>query len=73
MILLELDYPRRKTLPAALREQNSGLAKKYGIRGYPTILFLGAKGQVLGQYGYDMGGAKVWTENANQMLKGKKV
>lgn len=73
VILLELDYPRSKAQPDALKKQNAGLRDKYQIQGYPTILFLGSKGQVLGQYGYDAGGPKVWTDKASKMLKGKKV
>ena len=73
VILLELDYPRRKIQPAGVVKQNEILAEKYKIEGYPTILFLGSKGQVLGQYGYDQGGPKAWTANAEKMLKGKKV
>lgn len=72
VILLELDYPR-KAQPAALKAQNAKLAEKYQIQGYPTILFLGSKGQVIGKYGYDRGGPSVWTANASKMLKGKKV
>ena len=72
VILLELDYPR-KAQPAALKAQNAKLAEKYQIQGYPTILFLGSKGQVIGKYGYDRGGPSVWTANASKMLQGKKV
>ncbi len=73
VILLELDYPRSKPQTDKIKKQNAGLAQKYEIRGYPTILFLGSKGQKLGEYGYDRGGPKVWTANADKMLKGKKV
>ncbi|MBC8065265.1 MAG: thioredoxin family protein [Chlorobia bacterium] len=73
VILLELDYPRRTPQSAAIKNQNEGLAAKYKIQGYPTILFLGSKGQVLWQYGYDEGGPKVWTSKVDKMLKGKKV
>lgn len=73
VILLELDYPRSKPQSDNIKKQNQGLASKYQIQGYPTILFLGSKGQVLGQYGYDAGGPKVWTEKASKMLKGKKA
>lgn len=73
VILLELDYPSQKPQSATVKKQNEGLATKYKIEGYPTILFLGSKGQVLGQYGYDSGGPKKWTTNAAKMLKGKKV
>jgi protein disulfide-isomerase len=73
VILLELDYPQRKALPAGLKMQNDQLAEKYKIEGYPTILFLDSKGQILGNYGYDSGGPSKWTQNADKMIKGKKV
>lgn len=37
VILLELDFPRRKVLPASLQEQNSGLQQAFQVRGYPTV------------------------------------
>lgn len=73
VILLELDYPQNKPQSAAVKNQNQNLASKYKIQGYPTILFLGSKGQKLAEYGYDQGGPKAWTEKAAKMLKGKKV
>jgi protein disulfide-isomerase len=72
VILLELDYPRSKPQSAAIKAQNAKLVQQYKIEGYPTILFLNSSGKVLGQYGYDQGGPKVWTKNADSMLKGKK-
>ena len=37
VILLELDFPRRKKLPAELVQQNQGLQQAFQVRGYPTI------------------------------------
>ncbi len=37
VILLELDFPRRKQLPAELVQQNQALQQALGIQGYPTI------------------------------------
>ena len=73
VILLELDYPRRKPQSNLIKSQNASLAEKYGISGYPTILFLDSKGKVIGRYGYDSGGPDKWTARAGQMIKGKKV
>ncbi len=72
VILLELDYPRSKPQTDKIKKQNAGLAQKYQIQGYPTILFLNAKGTKLGEYGYDQGGPSVWTKKAETMFKGKK-
>lgn len=37
VVLLELDFPRRKQLPPAIRQQNASLQKAFSVRGYPTI------------------------------------
>jgi len=37
VILLELDFPRRKQLPADLRKQNAQLQQAFNVRGYPTV------------------------------------
>ncbi len=37
VVLLELDYPRRKQLPQEIKAQNANLQRAFGIRGYPTI------------------------------------
>lgn len=61
VVLLELDFPRRKTIPQKNAQQNAGMAQALGITGYPTIWVLDltkdpAKGQYqvkgLGKTGY---------------------
>ena len=37
VILLEVDFPRRFKLPAAIANQNAGLQQAFQVRGYPTI------------------------------------
>lgn len=37
VILLELDFPRRKQLPEDLAQQNQALQQAFKIQGYPTI------------------------------------
>ncbi len=37
VVLLELDFPRRKQLPAELAQQNAGLQQAFQVGGYPTI------------------------------------
>ena len=44
-VLVELDYPRKKKLDEELKKQNVGLAKKYKIRSYPTVLLVDANGK----------------------------
>lgn len=37
VVLLELDYPRRKKLPADIQQQNAGLQQAFKIKGYPSV------------------------------------
>lgn len=37
VVLLELDFPRTFKLPNHIQQQNAGLQKTFGVRGYPTI------------------------------------
>ena len=37
VVLLELDFPRRKQLPNEIRQQNAQLQQAFGVRGYPTV------------------------------------
>jgi protein disulfide-isomerase len=69
VVLLEVDFPRGKPQSAQVKEANQQLARKYGVRGYPTILFANAAGQPLGQYGYAEGGPQVWTQQAEKLMK----
>lgn len=37
VVLLELDFPRRKKLPAKFQQQNRNLQQAFKVRGYPTV------------------------------------
>ena len=69
VILVELDFPRTIKQSDKLKKQNEELRQKYSVRGYPTILFLDAKGKVLYKSGYKKGGPKAWIEDAESNLK----
>jgi protein disulfide-isomerase len=68
VILVKLDFPKKK-IDESLKKQNGELSKKYGIQGFPTVLFLDAKGEVLGKTGYVKGGPSSWTKNADGIIK----
>ena len=69
MILLELDFPRKTSLPDDLTKQNAKLQQQYQIRGYPTILFLDANEKVLARSGYVKGGPEAWIQDAQTKLR----
>jgi protein disulfide-isomerase len=79
VVLVELDFPRKKAQSQELRAQNAQLQQQFQVRGYPTIWFVKAdknsSGQVnlsqLGRTGYVKGGPAAWIATANQQLAGK--
>src|SRR5688500_5719545 len=58
LVLLEIDFPRRRKLPENLRRQNDRLMKEYEVEGFPTVAVFGSGGKLLGGLGYEPGGAK---------------
>lgn len=67
-VLLELDFPRRKKLPDALRKQNEKLRDTLRPEGYPTICFLDAEGKERARTGYVAGGPAAWIASAEALL-----
>lgn len=80
VILLELDFPRRKQLPMEIRKQNASLQQAFKVRGYPTVWVFNLEkdkesGQFqiegLGQTGYRKS-VKEFTNDVNRMIKRSK-
>jgi protein disulfide-isomerase len=46
-VLVELDFPRRKEQPAAVKAKNQAAQKKFGVNGFPTVIIMTAGGKVL--------------------------
>jgi thioredoxin-related protein len=70
LVLLELDFPRRKELSAEMMEQNQRLAIKHGIQGFPTIVVLDSSGKELAQLGYMQGGPAAFIAQLEKLRKG---
>lgn len=74
VVLLELDFPRKTKLDEKLAKQNDKLAQEFNVEGYPTILFIDAKGKAVGRSGYLAGGPEAWIAAAEKEagIKSKK-
>lgn len=70
LVLVEVDFPKRKNQTNKLKQQNEKLQATYAIRGYPTLVILNSEGKKVGELGYMEGGPKVFIE-ALEKLKGK--
>ncbi len=69
LIMLELDYPRKKELPAGLKEQNDKLAKEFQVQGFPTVVLMNSRGREVARTGYEEGGPEQYIANLKKLLK----
>jgi thiol:disulfide interchange protein len=82
VVLLEVDFPRRKVLPDEIRQQNTSLQQAFNVVGYPTVWVFNLKRdpeknhfsiEALGSTGY-MQDVNAFTSGVENMIKqqGKK-
>jgi len=70
LVLVEVDFPRKKKLSAEQKKANDALQQKYKIDGYPTIIVLNGEGKKIGELGYMPGGPKAFLAELEK-VKGK--
>lgn len=70
LVLVELDFPKRKPVPDAIKLQNVKLARRYQVQGFPTIIVLNGEGQMVGELGYMEGGPEAFIQALERMRKG---
>lgn len=71
LVLVELDFPRRKAQPVDLKKQNLQLAQQYEVLGFPTIVVLNSNGQKLWQFdGYFPGGPEAFIAQLQKLRHG---
>ena len=69
LILVKLDFPRRKEQAADLKEQNEALAQQYEVRGFPTVVLVSPGGEVINSdVGFRPGGAEAYVEYIKGVL-----
>lgn len=70
LVLVELDFPRRKIQPAEMKKQNLELAQQYEVLGFPTIVVLNSNGQTLWKFdGYFPGGPGAFIAQLQKLPK----
>lgn len=61
LVLVEVDFPRKKPQAVEIKQVNDALSKKYKVNGFPTFVVLGKDGAEIGrQEDYKKGGAKAF-------------
>jgi protein disulfide-isomerase len=66
LVLVKLDFPRKKQLPEEEQQYNYQLLTKYGVRGFPTILLMDSNGKLVRQTGYVQGGAENYIKHIKE-------
>ena len=73
-VLVMVDSPRDKSVLSALaRKQNGELAKKYDVRGFPTVVIVDSDGNEVARHsGYKAGGPKNYMRYLKDLMKDAK-
>ena len=69
LVLMMADFPRQKPLSNEIRQQNYGLAERFQIEGFPTIVVLNGEGKLVGQLGYVPGGPEAFIGELKKLPK----
>ncbi len=74
LILMEVDFPKKKEQDAKLKAQNKVLDKEFKIEGYPTIFLLDSEGKKISEdIGYREGGPDAYAKYLQTLIdKAKK-
>ena len=69
LVLLEIDFPRRKEQSSALKKQNLAVRDHYKVEGYPAVILLDSSGKLMAQTGYKPGGVEKYISHIKELVK----
>jgi protein disulfide-isomerase len=70
LVLVEIDFPRRKPQSVETRKQNQELAERYQIDGFPTLIILNGEGKAVWRYdGFYTGGVAAFLAELDKIKK----
>jgi len=69
LVCVLVDFPRAKEQTDELKQQNLELARKYNIKGYPTIIILSPNGEPVGITGYLQGGPWEYARHLKKIIE----
>jgi len=68
LVLLLVDWPQSGPDVAKIRKKNEPLLKKFGVRGFPTVVILDPEGNAVARMGYQPGGADAYVESLKKVI-----
>lgn len=72
VVLVEVDYPRKKVQSDDLKKANAALKDQYKVDGFPTLVVLDKNGKEIGrQIGYEDGGPTAFIAKLEKFKAGK--
>ncbi|MCE9604417.1 MAG: tetratricopeptide repeat protein [Planctomycetia bacterium] len=66
-VLVEVDFPGKKVLPAAVKKQNDELSRRYGVTQVPIVLLIAPDGAVITKTGYRTGGGEKYVAHLREL------
>jgi protein disulfide-isomerase len=70
LVLVEIDFPRTKPQPDDVKAANRALAKKFEVKGYPTVVVLDSDGKELSKkVGYGGTSAKDYVKELAKLKR----
>ncbi|MDV5166422.1 MAG: thioredoxin family protein [Candidatus Scalindua sp.] len=73
LVCVLVDFPRAKEQTDELKLQNLELARKYDIKGYPTVIVLSPDGKPVGITGYLQGGPWEYVRHLKKIIEDYKA
>lgn len=71
LILVKLDFPQQKPMPAATKARNDANRHQFGIKGFPTLVLLDSDGREYGRLGYVAGGPTPFLAKLQELAANK--
>ena len=68
LVMVLVDFPKRKKQPQELKIKNEELARKYRVRGFPSVALLSPEGKLVSMTGYRRGGAEAYIEHLELLI-----
>jgi len=69
LVLVEIDFPKRKTLPPQVQKTNQLMAQQFQVEGFPTLVLLDSNGTRLRNVNYANGGTRTFLAEVEKILR----
>lgn len=69
LVLVEIDFPKRKTLPPEVQKANQRLEQQFQVQGFPTLVLLDRNGTRLSNVNYANGGTRTFLAEVEKILR----